>query len=235
MTPVSRPHRWPLALALAALMPLPLQAAGSASLDNGDEVSELQWQDAQTVRIDMSGQAGYMLLRDGKVYMVNPAADGGMPPVMEVGAMMQDMADAFGDDDAQALSDDGVPRNIESVQNLGKTETVAGIRGHVHEIISTDKNGAPQSTEAVLSSDPLAAEMTDAWFAMVTGLLGPEQMTEFKEALPERRRGLLRVGDSMTVRAIRQDPPPASAFELPAEPVDFGQMMNQIMKKMQEQ
>lgn len=220
-----------LALALALLAPLPLLAAGSATLANGSEVNTLAWQDAQTVRMDLSTEDGYMLLRDGKVYMVNPQATGGMPPVMEVGSMMQGMVEAFADDDSAASP---LSHRIESIRSTGKKETVAGITGEVHDVVFTDDQGKTDSTQMVLTGDPLAVEMTEAYVALTGAMLGPERMAEFRDALPKARRGLLRVGDDLVVQAIGKEAPEAEAFELPAEPMNMGDMMKELMKQMQQ-
>lgn len=224
-------RRLSLVLALATFVPLPLLAAGTATIDNGEEVNNLYWQDAQTVRMDMSAESSYMLLRDGKTYIVDPDADASMPPVMEVGAMMRGMVDAFADDEEAASP---LLNRIESVKKTGKTETIAGIKGDVYEAVSRDRKGQAENTQLVLTSDPLVVEMTEAYLAYSASMLGPERIAEIRNALPKGKRGLLRAGDDMVVQAVSKDKPAADMFELPAEPVNFGDMMKHLMEQAQQ-
>ncbi|MCK9517011.1 MAG: hypothetical protein WCZ18_06620 [Ottowia sp.] len=227
--------KWALAFALTLLAPLPALAAGSATIANGDDVSQLSWQDTQRIRVDLPGDEGYMVLRDGKTYMVSARPESGMPPVMEVGDMMRGMVDAFGDMADADESASPLSQHIESIKKTGATETVAGIKGDVYDAVIADDKGKTTSTQLVLTNDPLAAEMTDAYFAFTASMIGAERIAPFRDALPRKQRGLLRVGDEMVVQAISKDKPAADAFELPAEPVNFGDMMQQMMKQMTEQ
>lgn len=223
-------------LVLAACAPVWALAAGSATFDSGGgDTSHLRWQDAQTVRMDMADGEGHMVLRQGKLYMVNPqAAKSGMPPVMEIGAMMQGFAQAFdaGNGDqavAQALSS-----RVQSVKKTGKTETVAGIQGEVYDLVFTDRQGKTDRVQAVFTSDAQAVEMTEAYLAFTGALIGPERVADFSQAMPKGQRGLLRLGDDMRVQTISRQGPGAELFELPAAPVNMNEMMKGVMQQMQQ-
>ena len=217
-----------LALALTVLTPLPLLAAGSATIKNGDDVSRMSWQDPQTVRTDTATEDAYMVLRDGKTYLVSTQIDSGMPPVMEVGDMVQGLADALDEDGALTSPSARTPR-IESVRKTGRTETVAGIQGDVYDVTLVDDQGETSHQSMVLTSDALATEMTAAYFAISGSIVGTERVAEFTDALPARQRGLLRLGDDIVVQAISSAAPAADTFELPAEPVNFGDLMKELM------
>src|SRR5690606_5864175 len=78
------------ALVTITLSPLCAWAAGTATITTGGESNTMAWLNSNTIRFDMPSTDGsYMISRDGKVYMVSPEAAGGMPPVMEIGGMMQ--------------------------------------------------------------------------------------------------------------------------------------------------
>lgn len=226
-----RRQKWPLALALSLLVPQPLLAAGTATMANGHEIHELAWLGPQTVRVDMSTEAGYMVLRDGKTYLVNPQATGGMPPVMEVGDMMQGLAETLADDDDLDAATSPLSQRVESVTRTGRTETVAGIKGDVYEVTFVNGKGETESRPVVLTDDPLASEMTEAYFALTASMIGTQRIADFTDALPKDRRGLLRVGDDLVVQGISEDAPAADAFELPAEPMNMGDMMKELLKQ----
>lgn len=216
-----------LPFALALLAPLPLLAAGTATLDNGNESNEFVWQDTQTARINLPAEDGYMVLREGKLYMVNTNAGSGMPPVVEIGDMMQGMVEAFADD-ASPLS-----QKVDSLTKTGQTETIAGIKGDLYDVVLVNDQGETRSDQLVLTGDALAVEMTAAYLAVSEALVGAKRVDAFREALPKGQRGLLRLGDDMSVQSLSKDQPATDAFDLPAEPVDFANMMQQMMEQMQ--
>lgn len=218
-----------LVLASALFIPLPLLAAGTATLLTDNESSKLAWVDQQTVRMDVPADNGYMVLRDSKVYMVNPNASDGMPTVMEVGGMIQGMAAAMGESDNSPLS-----QQVESIEATGKTEVVAGITGDVYDVTIKDGKGNIENKQMVLTSDPLVVEMTEAFFGLTGTMVGVERISEFSNALPDKNRGLLRVGDEMVLQSISSDAPAANTFELPAKPTDMGSMMQDLMKQLEQ-
>lgn len=225
---------WRLALAALALTPLPLLAAGSATIKSGAEISEISWLDTQTVRMDLAAEGGYMVLREGKIYMVYTDPEGGMPPVMEVGDMMQGLVEALANDDDMNDSASPLSQRTASVEKTGKTETVAGIKGDVYDVAFVDGKGETSHQTVVLTSDALVTEMTTAYFAVSGAMMGSERVAEFTDALPRKQRGLLRMGDDMVLQAISKEAPTANAFELPAEPVNFGDMMKGLMEQSQQ-
>lgn len=220
------------ALLMIALSPLYAWAAGTATIETDGESHTIAWMNSNTIRVDMpAAEGGYMIARDGKVYMVSTESAGGMPPVMEIGGMMQgfaEMGNSAEDDHAGPLA-----KHITSIKATGKKETVAGIDGDVYELTTTDKQGKSETMRAVFTDDPLAVEMTAAFIAFSETMVGAETIAEFTSALPKNKGGLLRMGDEMVVQSIVADPPSASAFELPAKPVNMGDMMKELMKQLQ--
>lgn len=226
-------HRSLAALAAAlliALVPFSVWAAGTATIQTGSDRSTMAWLDNSTVRFDPPAAEGsYLISRDGKTYMVNPKASGAMPPVMEIGGMMQGLTDMSKGNDASPLT-----MHIESVKATGKAQTVAGIKGEVYELTTTDSKGKRKTMEAVLTGDPLVVEMTTAYLAFSEPMIGVKKTAEFKNALPKGKQGLLRVGDDMVVQSISNKKLATSAFELPAKPTDMNDMMKGLMKQLQQ-
>lgn len=220
------------ALLVIALAPLSAWAAGTATIETSGDSNTMAWLDQHTIRFDMPSTDGsYMISRDGKAYMVNTDASGGMPPVMEIGGMMQGFAEMANSEEGGKASP--LAMRITSIKAIGKKETVAGIDGDVYELTSTDKQGKSQVVQAVFTDDPLVVEMTAAYLALSEAMVGAKTVGEFKNALPKGKRGLLRMGEDMVVQSIAANSPAASAFELPAKPVSMGDMMKQFMKQSQ--
>lgn len=222
-----------LAFMAAMCLPLPLLAAGSATLQSEDETLEMAWLDAQTVRIDfdLEGQDGYLIVRDGKTYMVNPDAPAGMPAVMEISGMLEALMDSSDDDE---LFSTMMSSEVKSIQKTGDKETIAGIDGEVYELTMEDGDGETETVQTVFTSDPLVMEMTDAFFAFSAGTVGAAVTDKYKQALPAKQYGLLRVDDNIKLKSIRADTLDAAAFELPSAPVDMSSMMKQLLESIQE-
>src|SRR5699024_5684756 len=95
-------HKLLLVFGLTILLPWTAFTAGSASKQSDGETSKIIWQDENTMRMETPDEADYMLIRDGKAYMVsNP--ESGEPEVVEVGGMMQafvQMAESMGEGQA---------------------------------------------------------------------------------------------------------------------------------------
>ncbi|NYT62461.1 hypothetical protein H0A66_09085 [Alcaligenaceae bacterium] len=89
--------------------------------------------------------------------------------------------------------------------------------------------------EAVFTSDPLVVEMTTAYLAFSESMIGAKNIAEFKNAFPQGKQGLLRLGDDMVVQSISNKKPAASAFELPAKPTNMSDMMKGLMGQLQKQ
>ncbi|NYT84985.1 hypothetical protein [Pollutimonas harenae] len=219
-------------LLTVTLSPLYAWAAGTATITIGGDSNTMSWLNSNTIRFDMPSTDGsYMISRDGKAYMVSTEAAGGMPPVMEIGGMMQGFSEAVNSDEGGKTSP--LAMRITAINAIGKKETVAGIDGEVYELTTTDQQGKSQTMQAVLTDDPLAIEMTDAYLALSETMVGAERVAEFKNALSEGKRGLLRMGDDMVVQSIAANPPTADSFELPSKPVNMGDMMRKMMKQSQ--
>jgi len=108
----------------------------------GQTRTEVYYQDDDHIRIN-AGQDGYMLVSGGKVYSV--MNQGGKKVAMDMSQMGKAMAQFSQGNNS---SDDNAPEDVE-IRKTGKTETVAGYEGHVHEV---SING--RTLEVVLSDNP---------------------------------------------------------------------------------
>lgn len=186
-------------------------AGGNATWSGGGQSMQIDWRDADTVRMNTSAN-DYMLVRDGKAYMVSNR--GGQPMVLDWDAMRSMIGAAPVPKTQGPVGDDA----LVSMEATGRTETVAGIEGEYYRITYRD-DGVEKSREVVLSDHPLAVEMTQAWFTTmqaIAGSAGGEGSIDFEFA--DRELGMLRSGDDFRVTEISDETPPAGDFELPAEP-----------------
>ncbi|MES1943408.1 hypothetical protein PC39_04792 [Salinisphaera sp. PC39] len=203
---------------LLAALSAAVWADGSATWGAGGQSMSIAWRDAQTVRMDVQG-GDYMLVRDGNAYMVSHR--GGQPMVIDLSAMRQAMGGMAGSAGpaAPAAGPSGGDALVE-IEATGRTETVAGIEGEIYRVVYRD-DGGQGTQEMVLSDDPLAVEMTQAWFAAIAALSGGNggaDADRMDRELAERGLGLLRAGDDFKVSSISAGARAAGDFELPAEP-----------------
>lgn len=216
------------ALAVTSV-PMLVVAAGTATIEGNyaenDGAITIMWQDDGTMRInaDPSSPENYMIVRDGKIYSV--FSNDGTPMVMEMGGMLK----AFGAI-ANDLQEDGqaIPAGIESVEATGKSETVAGIKGHVYKVTVLNDDGTTTTDDAVFSSDAKATEMTRIYMETLLSIFDRGDPESFLQALPDNERGLLRYGQEYRLASISGQAPAADQFTLPAQPTNFADMLKNL-------
>jgi len=185
-----------------------------------------EWLSPQQVRIEASvadmpaGTRAYQLMRDGKLY--NVTVQDGQTVVMELGRLLRLMGrlgsalPSSADDDVHELKD---------LRATGRSETVAGLRGEVYELVYLDDQGRTRREEIVLSNDPLAyelAQVMQAYARLIVEALGspmPEGRDQFAGRLREQRVGMLRMGEFMRAVEVSRTAPTAARLALPAEPM----------------
>ena len=192
----------------------------------------IEYLDSHTLRMNFPGQqgkAGYMLIRDNKVYTV--ANINNVPMVMDLGAMSKITAGMDGENNNQNQAAGPLNYEIIDIKDTGKTETVAGIKGHVYQIRVKDGT-AIENEEIVFSSNPDIRAYSDAWRA--AGKTMQQAMgrqldynNDLTHYMAKHKLGLLRYGQQYKVISIDTNKPSADHFTLPAPPMalpDFGSM-----------
>lgn len=205
-------------LALAAWIPLSAWAGGTAVVQAGGEISRLAWQTQGPVRIGRQDANDYVLVRDGKAYSVSYR--GRTPMVMEIGGLLQGLGAV-----AQSRPNQYLPDRVDSIQDTGKAETVAGIQGHVYRLTVTDTQGKIHRTDAVLTNEPLAVNMTETYLNTMQALFGSSVTEKLTGSLPANRRGILRLGKDFVLKSISSQEPPANQFALPAQPTNLQNLL----------
>ena len=191
----------------------PVFAAGVATLAAGSgqnsETMVLEYDDQGHVRMNMPESpegAGYMLNRDGKVWMVMNMR--GQVMVMDM-ARMAAMAAPTGDDAMQKEFISAIP--------MGEQKRVAGFKGDVYELKWKDRKGI-QSAKVVLSKDPVVVEYSNAWtqFAeKVARSMGRKTENSIGHYLQKEGLGVLRMRDDFKVVSIKPGKVNAQNFVLP--------------------
>lgn len=174
------------------------------------------------LRITPDGQNGYMVARDGEIFMVTSSE--GQVMVLSLSQTMGMFGPQSG-----AASPSTVEGKLLSLEPTGTTETVAGIKGEVYRVRYLDQEGRERSTDMVLSDDHRAKEFQRALFTMIEAFAraagkptaGPE---ELQARLTNMNKGTLRFGEEMWVTAISDREIDSSRFVLPAEPTDMSAM-----------
>lgn len=212
---------------LVALLPLPVLAGGSAIFKSDDGDTEILWQTDGAVRVGQTGSQEYMLMRDGKAYMVSH--EDGEAQVMEMTGIVQAMGDM-----ANSSADLPIPETVDSVKATGKSETIAGVKGEIHLITTTEKDGTTSTMEAVLTDKPIIVEMTRSYMQAIGSIVGAQSIETFTQALPAKKSGILRVDDDFVLKSISDQEPQAGMFELPANPINLNDLMKGLQNLMKQ-
>lgn len=210
-----------------ALLPSLAFAAGSATFATDDGKLEIQWLNSNTVRMGAPGDKEYSLLKDGKVYSVYH--ENGRPQVMDLTSMMTMMGDM-----AKQMADGTVDLGtVLATKATGKKETVAGVTGEIFLITIKSEDGSTETAETVLTDNALAVEMTQAFMATTTALVGKDNSQRFLNQLPKGKTGLLRSDNDFTLVKLSGTTPASALFELPAQPQDMSQMLQGLGQQIQ--
>ena len=196
--------------------------AGTSEVRSKDgEVSRFEYA-GDMLRIGAGNQPdGYMIMRDGRVYVVSES-DGN--------TMVMDISQALGMFGAMAtaatpsMTDD----EVLALEATGRKETHAGVTGEVYLLRYRDSDGGERETELVLTDDKRALAFRDAMLRFAEAMsrnMGSQQQpssNDMWEELMALNKGVLRYGDEMSVVSLDMSPVDASRFELPAPPTDLG-------------
>ena len=220
-------------LLCAALVASPAALAGKATIASSDGSSAEFEYAGDMLRMSSPQGGGYMLIRDKTMYMVS--MQDGTPMVISASAMMKGIGQAMPQVGASAFTSEFI-----SMEDTGRNETVAGIKGDVYEFSYRDENGKTITEELVVSDDDRALEFRDALFSMSTvaeAISTPdavEQGREMQERFENMNLGVLRYGAEMKVTAISGETIQAERFELPAEPMNLqglGDMLGNMSRQ----
>ncbi|MFG6177576.1 hypothetical protein ACGTN6_10060 [Halomonas sp. THAF12] len=210
---------------------LPALADGKATLEShsaqGSATMEVSWA-GDDLRMDFpqQAQAGFMLLKDGKGYMVSQMQ--GQTMVMDL-AQLKEMAEGMGGDKAAAGLTDQQASSVDSLEATGEQETIAGLEGDVYRLQWTDKAGNAHDDTLVLSDDPQVRELMTAFHAYQRTMTG--EPDPIATELEERELGMLRFSDRFQIAELSDETPQADIFVLPEDAMTFEDMMRSAISE----
>lgn len=226
MRPAIKPCFRPIFAAIFTLAANAASAAsGSVALQtfdsdgNGVDVI-IESLDAQHMRLSSpQHQEAYLVLLDGRTY--NVLQFGSMPIVMDAAEMLSQMGGRM--PSAPSPSDD--IHQLVGLEPTGRKETVAGVIGDVQRLRYLDSRNQAREEELVTARDALLHDMSVGLYKLGTvmgaaaGVRTPAGSDQLARELDAKGLGILRMGLRMRLMSVDRRPPPASRFELPAEPM----------------
>lgn len=203
-------------------MPFCVLAAGTATIQGQDGSRFTLEYDGSQLRLESSRHRNVHLIANGdSVYAVTTAA--GQPLVVSGGAVMSLLSAQGGQKFATGSED---IRSFTSLTSTGRYETVAGIRGAIHQLKYVDRGGRQRTEEIVLSEHPEVAQMTRSFgraaaaFQQGAGVDNEGSRALLRE-LENRNLGLLRFANHYQVVALQTTAPSPARFQLPAAPMQL--------------
>ncbi len=174
-------------------------------------------------RMDIE-RSGYMLIRDGRAYMVITTA--GVPIVMDLSAMAQ----SDGVNQASTSMGADEMKDVVSLEGLGGKEILAGIPGEIYKLTWRDGQGRERTDDIVLSGDPRALDLMQAWAHMIdvvkTSGVSSTGQEELISLISNKKMGWLRIGNRSRLTAFQQTKLSVDRFALPGPvmqlPLDQG-------------
>lgn len=211
---------------LMAAVPVQVWADGVATVISDGQEAKIEFVNDKFLRMDAPEGQGYMLMRDGKIYSVGK--ERGSLIVIDMAQAIKTMGSLSPEG---SIWDEDIAK-INSFMPTGKTEYVAGIRGDIFELVTSDKKGKKKTSTLVLTTHETVIELTRSMFAMTEILFNaasdtpPKTLREIKTLILSGGKGLLRHGDEFALAAIESGRVEAARFELPAEPMELPSMGN---------
>ena len=177
---------------------------------------------AEALRMDIEGMDAYMLLKGDEIYSITVAS--GQVMVFPL-SQLKNMGGAGNAGPSADQAGVVFPEEISTMRATGETREVAGIEGEIHDVDWTDNSGTARTVSAVLTDDPRLLEHQELKMRFIRQISG-EAPNPLMTEMQDRGLAALTFGDRFRVLSLTDEAGPAGDFELPAAPVDFGDMMN---------
>lgn len=215
-----RSNTFNLVIISVLLLATPLLfAGGKATIKTGKGgqtvTMDLEYAGADKVRMNLPQQQegnGYMLVREGKAWMVMDMQ--GQVMVMDM-AQMAGMARGMG----VPSTEEAIKQELIKAKKTGRKETVAGYDGEVYEMTWRDSRGV-RTADVVLSNHPDVIAYSRAWMSFAKSMARAiDKNTDMKNSigsfLDEEGKGILKMGDEFVVLSIEPANVSDSRFKLP--------------------
>lgn len=216
--------------ALALSMTAAISEAGTIKIKSlGDgEIFHAQFSDTK-MRVPSPEENGWVLFDQGRIYAV--ATDGDTPRVIDLTAMAGMTGGVQG---LQMFSGVDMSGDNISFKDLKRTETIAGIEGHVYQVTVVEDDGSKSQTEAVFTDSKVVKSAFDHLMKALSAVDNATEQTWQKLGKDQlgNRTGMLRYGNQWQIESIDDKAVDAKLFELPAKPMSMQDMMREAMKGM---
>jgi hypothetical protein len=170
--------------------------------DNARISSTIEVFNIDTIRIHVGTAPDYLLLLNGRIHSIQNQQSSDMSELRD-----QIRLPTIGDENIALLH---------GLEDAGKEEIVAGIKGAVYTIRYTDEGSQIHQEEVVLSSDARVRENTLAWKSYLNHL--PQRPSGgrdvFQNFLDSKNLGVLRFANNYRVESFGVSPA-ADRFVLP--------------------
>jgi hypothetical protein len=204
--------------------------AGAADVVSSDgNTMKFEYQGDKLRITPGNDQNSYMVLRDGRIYVVTDS--NGQKMVIDANQAMGMFGGMAG-----AAAPSSLASEVVKLEATGRMETHAGISGEVYDLEYISEDGKTQRGELVLSEDERAKEFSHALSGMARSLSKTagknfeDASSDMQKRLEAMDMGVLRYGEDMRLSAISERSIDQSRFVLPVEPTDLsniGALMNQ--------
>jgi hypothetical protein len=205
-------------LLVVGLLSRPAAADVTAVFEAGGSLPiTVEYRDDNHVRM-RSPDGGYIVVTDGRGYLVS-----GSPGQWTVFAM-DDFAAMMSQAGLEA-GDLGMEEENYTLRDTGRTETIAGIQGQVHEVVMSDGWSEERVGEIVLSDHPDAREAYRGMMRIMAimgemaGQQGLDAMMSSTYGIGDR--AILRADNEWRLASVDRSSLPDSYFRLPAEPTQM--------------
>lgn len=164
-------------------------------------------------------EASYMLIRDGKAYMVTNFE---IPVAMDLSELGQ--TDESGQTEPVSLGANEIA-DVISLESTGGNEIVAAISGEIYKMRWRDGEGREHLDEIVLSGDPRALELLHAQSHLAAAMNAAgfhnAGQAELMSLLEGKNMGWLRIGSRSRITSFEQTALSPERFALPGSVMEL--------------
>lgn len=180
----------------------------------------MELKDQDNFRMNM-GEDGYILMSQGKGYMVSKEKDEWVATSMKSMKKMMEMSgirELMSQMGKGAVQDDRPPH----FENTGRVETIAGIKGKIYMVSMENGMGESETVEIVFGDDPrlLRLHKAQARWTESSGMMGERGGPSFSELMKKYATNgpggaMLRYADMMKLESVQEASLTHSRFKVP--------------------
>lgn len=191
---------------------------------DGMETVRIEYRDDDHVRMQ-TPDGSYIVVTGGEGYMVSREGGEWLVYALDDFRQMFESIGIGGPDGADFSAMMDMDESAYQMRDTGRSETIAGIRGNVHEVIMSDGWDEEVTGEVVLTDNRDAVDVYRGMLR-ITRLMGEMAGQQGMDSLMAgmyglQDRAILRADDDWRLASIERNAIPSNAFTLPAEPSEI--------------